>query len=544
MSDKRDGIVPYKGIPSLRIEQHRHPAWTTTVYVIPRVALNSNRINIDKLNNNSIYILQQRDSNNLTTQLYVGQASLRNNGQASLARLREHLKDRLADKWDCAFVFTSILQDKYGWNPTILDLLENNLKTYIETEASCRCLNRNTPTKGSIAGPEIEEIVSNIKVYLHYLMPDIFEIVEEGTDENLIEKKEVSLIVTDLQDDVFGTCDITTPAPTVKAMVDMLPKELFNSRTRFFDPACKAGEFLYEIYSRLMDSEDLVTKYRDANKRSLHILEDQLFGVAISDISYKSTCELLYGDTKKRNIRQVKNYEYQIREAFSRGYKHGVAKTKDLIFNTIFKDIFNTTGQENIQDMKFDVVIGNPPYSDSETRGTTGSGNALYPQFMTMASAIGTYSSLIVPSGWMIQYPMGVRHEIIDELRKNKHIVELHDFADATKVFVGVSIPAGVCYYLMDTTKIYNTCIHKVTPEKGESYVIDNLPLYNEEAGVCFRDKYILSISSKIWGKQPNLKSFADTCAGVKAHFGGGQYWFGSTWNEYSSFKTEEYNII
>lgn len=504
MINKMEGIKQCKGIPNLRIEQYRHPAWTTTVYVIPKMALNSKRINIDTLNNNSIYILQQRNqSTALTTQLYVGQACLRTDGTAVLSRLRNHLTDNLKDDWDTAFVFTSIIKDDDSWNHSVIDRLEHEFKVYIQNKANCKYLNGNTPRKDNIPGPEIEEIISNIKIYLHYLIPDAFEDVAEEvetTEENLIEKKEISLLVKDLQDDIFGVRDITTPTPTVKAMVDMIPKELFNSRTRFFDPACKAGEFLYEIYSRLMDSEDLITKYRDVTKRALHILEDQLFGVAISDISYKSACELLYGDTKRRNIRQLDNYEYKIKEAFSRGYKYGVAKTRDLIFNTIFKDIFNTTGQENIQDMRFDVVIGNPPYSDSETRGTTGSGNALYPQFMTMASAIGTYSSLIVPSGWMIQYPMGVRREIIDELRKNKHIAELHNFADSYKVFQGVGIKAGVCYYLMDNTKIYETCKHEVIPERGDSYIIDNLPLYNEEAEVCFRDKYILSISSKIWG--------------------------------------------
>lgn len=503
MIDVKEGIKPYKGIPSLRVEQYRHPAWTTTVYAIPRLAIEKSytRINIENLNNNSLYFLQQSGLNGTTNQLYVGQASMRNNGKSVLVRLHEHTTDRLADAWDCAFVFTSIINDEYGWNPTIISLLENIFKIYIENEANCKCLNGNTPTKGSIAGSEIEEIVSNIKVYLHYFMPDIFETSsKQQEDEILIEKKEISLVIRDLQYDIFGTRDITTPLPTVKAMVDILPEELFNSKTRFFDPACKAGEFLYEIYLRLMDCNDLITKYKDPNKRSFHILEDQLFGVAISENSYKNTCELLYGDTKRRNIRQLDNYEYKIKEAFSHGYKYGITKTRDLIFNNIFKDVFDTTGQENIQDMRFDVVIGNPPYSDRETRGTTGSGNALYPQFMIMASVIGTYSSLIVPSGWMLQYPTGTKHELVDEFRKNKHIAELHDYADSYKVFQGVGIKAGVCYYLLDNTKEYKTCLHEVIPEKGERYIIDNLPLYNEEADVCFRDKYILNISNKIWG--------------------------------------------
>ena len=70
--------------------------------------------------------------------------------------------------------------------------------------------------------------------------------------------------------------------------------------------------------------------------------------------------------------------------------------------------------------MKFDVVIGNPPYSDSETREGNGGSNSLYPYFMALGEAVGTYSSLIVPAGWMMQYPIGAKHEIIDRIRQSK----------------------------------------------------------------------------------------------------------------------------
>ena len=41
----------------------------------------------------------------------------------------------------------------------------------------------------------------------------------------------------------------------VDSMVDMLPSEVWNPSTKFLDLACKGGEFLHEIYARLMKTE-------------------------------------------------------------------------------------------------------------------------------------------------------------------------------------------------------------------------------------------------------------------------------------------------
>lgn len=258
------------------------------------------------------------------------------------------------------------------------------------------------------------------------------------------------------------------------------------------------------------------------------------------------TNELLYGYQKNGNIKQYDNYEILIKQKFDNGYEKGLIEVKKFILGDIFKYTFeNDKGRK--RNMRFDVMIGNPPYSDSEARGEVGSGNALYPHFMAMGTEIADFSSLVVPSGWMIQYPTGTKHEIIDNLRKSKKYVELHDFEDENSIFDGVSIPTGVCYYLFDNSKDEEEhCRHfiKTRQEPKEKEII-NQPLYDENAGVIFRDPVIIDIKGKIKEIEgDNFKSFADTCAGAKHYFDDGEKIMTSKWTGYSSIRNNDYNIM
>lgn len=531
-----DGIKAYKGVPSLQISQYRHPAWTTTVFVVPRSSIRF-RMNVKEFENNCIYFTYERSTGE---NLYVGQAGVRNKGKGVIQRLKEHESDNLKDAWDIAFVFTSIITDDTSWNGSTLDIIENDF----ERKTHGINVNRKTPTKSGKTTSDLEEIIHHIEVYMSMLVPELFHVgddtVKEEQDE--LRKNELSLEVRDLQDD-FSVRNITTPLPTVKNMWDMVENNVeLNHTLKILDMACKGGEFLYEGFQRLMKCNDQFLKDKTEYQRAMYILNNQLYGLTSSSVAFLETNNLLYGDDEVRNIHHIKNFENAMALWFKKGYKYGIDQVRKLLFVDIFKDNFKG---DNIQDMKFDVIIGNPPYSDNESRGTTGSGNAVYPYFMVAASELAIYSSLIVPSGWMLQYPTGVKHEDVDIFRRNKHIKELHDYMDSYQIFKGVGIKTGVCYYILDNTKSYDACVHEVITENKDKYIVDNLPLFNEDADVCFRDRYVLSISSKIkWGGgQYKFISFAEICAGAKHHFDDGKTILTSIWNDYSSIETDTYNI-
>ena len=331
---------------------------------------------------------------------------------------------------------------------------------------------------------------------------------------------------------------IMTPRNVAYEMISMLDKihqaqgGIWTANNKFLDPVCKSGIYLKLIFEKLMNSNDDSYNCEECNtidKKRQYIIKNQLYGVVISSYCADIVRREIFGKAYiKGNI--VDTIDYSTIIACMR------TRNIDEIYNKI-KGTFNN--------MKFDVVIGNPPYNDNMGRGNGGGGNALYPAFMALAIKLSKrYSSLIIPSAWMILYPQGSKHDDIDKIRRYSKFKELHDFKDCSKVFSNVSIPSGVCYYLVDLEHNVNICKHYVHNKDNSVDIIDNLPLFNARNEVIFRDKNIIDILKLIENTDgKNYITFNDKCAGNKDYFDNGRDIMIGPWNGYSLSKTDEYSI-
>ena len=102
----------------------------------------------------------------------------------------------------------------------------------------------------------------------------------------------------------------------------------------------------------------------------------------------------------------------------------------------------------NNNDMKFNAIVGNPPYMEMDG-GAQSSAKPIYNQFVEIAKKINpNYISMIMPTRW---YSGGKGlDEFRDNMLNDKNIAILHDFLNPKQVFPNTNIRGGVCYFLWD----------------------------------------------------------------------------------------------
>jgi len=337
------------------------------------------------------------------------------------------------------------------------------------------------------------------------------------------------------EEDIFDyippqrTNQIFTPRRVVVMMVDLLEEqdpEIFkNKETTFVDLYAKSGLYLTEIAKRLF--EGLREAIPDEDERIRWILERQLYGCAPSNIIYNMAKNYVYAGYPE--IDQGNLLELDLTEAAKDG------RVKQVLAERFGKE------------MKFDVIIGNPPYQESFGIEGSNRSNAksIYNLFIDQAIDLKpNYIVMITPSRWMTKTAQGIPHSWVDDMLSGGKFREIYDFEDANNCFADVDIKGGVNYFLWDREYSGPTNFYYHTKE-GEQFLVSDY-LNAHKSGVVIRDPRSKTIMQKVLdveGKEymQGEKSFSSLVS-PKHFFDVGDQ-LTSNWKGYSLRQTNEFPI-
>ncbi len=301
--------------------------------------------------------------------------------------------------------------------------------------------------------------------------------------------------------------EVFTPPSLANQVLDLLPKEVFTSpETTFLDPVSKSGVFLREIVKRLdRGLEPLMPNRRE---RIEHILKKQVFGIAITELTSHLSRRSVYCSKDASSEYSVTRFATESGNILYRPLHHTWQNGK-CRYCGASQDVYDRGDQAEqyasqfihtdnphtlFNNMKFDVIIGNPPYQLSDGGGRDSSATPLYHKFILQAKKLNPhYLSMIIPARW---YTGGKGlDEFRNEMLHDERLSVIHDYQETDDCFPGLNIRGGVCFFLWDS-------LHK-----GECKVfnhiksLDNVmwrPLLESGCSVFIRHNASISILHKV----------------------------------------------
>lgn len=231
------------------------------------------------------------------------------------------------------------------------------------------------------------------------------------------------------------TNQIFTPRNVVKMMIDQLeehdPTLFTRTDSTFIDLYMKSGMYITEIVKKLFANTR--KQYKSDHDCLKHILENQVYGLAPTPILQGITQSYIFGFDIE-NMISCNNF---VQHDITPEAKEGKAKEK-------LQELFNLK-----EDMKFDAVVGNPPYQDSKEGGKD---LPIYQYFYETSESISDVYCLISPARFLFDAG-ATNSDWNKKMLTSENIKVLQFTRRSNEIFPNTDIKGGVAVLLRDANK-------------------------------------------------------------------------------------------
>lgn len=257
--------------------------------------------------------------------------------------------------------------------------------------------------------------------------------------------------------------EVVTPEVLTERIINSIPNEAFTNTSNFLDIAAKQGEFVYAVYKKF--GKEVANKF---------------YSIPTSKIAYEFTRKVYSLLELDNNLIEEKYTSYDLIEE-----------------NNLIE---NGNIEINQNKMKFNVIVGNPPYQQNDG-GHGRSAAPIYHKFIQNAKSLNpNFLSLIIPARW---YAGGKGlDQFRTEMLNDNRIRKIVDFENSNDVFPGVDVAGGICYFLWDRD---NQGLCEVVNFNGGTKV--NAERALNEFPILIRQSQAIPIIRKVLANNPKTLS-------------------------------------
>lgn len=285
---------------------------------------------------------------------------------------------------------------------------------------------------------------------------------------------------------------------------EVTAKVFKEKNTRILEINSKTG--LYPLYMAYGVFAEKLQDYRDHHMLATDVpinIQNQLWDEVLKNNIFVICKTEMARSITKRTLRGFRKAKVNAR--YFEDLINKITNQTDMFIKKMHDGKNYWKNEEFEEYMKFNAVIGNPPYQVMDG-GKTGA-LPVYHYFVRIAKKLSpSYLSMIMPSRW---YAGGRGlDEFREEMLKDEQIPTLCDFPKSRDVFPSVDIAGGICYFLWDSTYRGST---KVITSVSNSKTVSVRQL--NEFPIFIRDNVGVDIIRKV--VERHEKSLEDTVLSV-----------------------------